>query len=198
MQEFDHIQSLWQSHSVEVKISSEEMLAQAKKEVAAVRNRSLLNICGMVLSFIAFVALLFIFQSGSWAANTGLIVIIISVGLSTVILYQDYRIIANSDFTVHPAEFLLKLKAYQLNKFRIYNRLYWLYALALSLGSILYFYDTLSTLDIILQIAITVFTIFWMVLCATVLRRSYIKREKERIDLLIEKIERISGQLKGQ
>ncbi len=57
MQEFDHIQSLWQSHSVEVKISSDEMLSQAKKEVTSIRTRSLFNISGMALSIAAIVAL---------------------------------------------------------------------------------------------------------------------------------------------
>jgi len=198
MQEFDQIQSLWQSHSVEVKISPEEMLMQVKKDVTGIRRRSLLNIYGMVLSFAAIAALLIFFQSGPWTTQAGLVIIIVSVAVSTFILYKDYKIIANNDFTAHPNDFLLKLKAYQLNKFTIYTKLYWFYALALSLGSVLFFYETLGNLDLLLQTGIIAFTCFWMVLCATILRRSYIKREKERLDLLIEKFERISNQFKSQ
>lgn len=198
MQEFDHIQSLWQSHSVEVKISSEEMLSQAKKEVAGIRTRSLLNIFGMVLSFAAVVALLLFSPFNSWTTQTGLIIIIISVAISTLILYKDYRIIRQNDFTIHPSAFLSKLKIYQLNKFTIYNKLYWFYAMALSLGCIFYFYEVLDHLNLIVQIGIIAFTIFWMALCATILRKAYVKREKERLDLLIEKFERISEQFHEQ
>jgi hypothetical protein len=194
MQEFDHIQSLWQSHSVEVKISSGEMLSQAKKEVTSIRTKSLFNIFGMVLSFTAIAALMVFSPFNSWTTQTGLIIIIISVAISTLILYKDYRIIRQNDFTEHPGAFLSKLKIYQLNKFTIYNKLYWFYATALSLGFIFYFYEVLSNLSPVLQIGIIAFTIFWMALCATILRRAYMKREKERLDLLIEKFERISEQ----
>lgn len=174
------------------------MLSQVKKEVAGIRSRSLLNILGMVLSFAAFAALMLFFQFNLWTTYAGLSIIIIAVAVYTLILYKDYKIISENDFTAHPNEFLLKLKAYQLNKFTIYNKLYWFYATALSLGFILCFYETLGNLEPLLQTGIVAFTIFWMVLCATILRRSYIRREKERLDLLIEKFERISEQFEEQ
>ena len=199
MQEFDQIQSLWQSHSVEVKISSDEMLSQAKKEVAGIRTRSLLNIAGMGLSFAAIAALLVFFEfDAGIAPQAGLTIILIAIAISTFVLYKDHKIISRSDFTQHPNAFLTQLKKYQLNKFTIYNKLYWFYTVALSLGSIFYFYEMLEHLTIWVQIGITAFTIFWMALCATILRRSYLKREKERLDLLIEKFERISKQFNEQ
>nr|WP_068887400.1 hypothetical protein [Pedobacter panaciterrae] len=198
MQEFDHIQSLWQSHSVEVKISSEEMLSQAKKEVSGIKTRSLLNILGMIISFASLVALLVFYPFTSWTTQAGLSIIIIAIAVSTFILYKDYKIISRSDFTQHPNEFLSQLKIYQLNKFSIYNKLYWFYAAAICLGFILYFYEMLNNLELWFQIGITSFSVFWMALCATFLRKAYLKREKERLDLLIEKFERISSQFKDQ
>lgn len=174
------------------------MLAQAKKEVNGIRTRSLFNILGMMVSFAAISALLIFFNFESWTTLAGLSIIIASVAVYTFILYKDYRIIAQSDFTAHPNAFLSRLKKYQLNKFTIYNKLYWFYAIALSIGFVLYFLEMLGNLDIWIQIAIIGFTIFWMALCATVLRRAYVKREKERLDLLIDKFERISEQFKEQ
>jgi len=172
------------------------MLVQAKKEVSAIQTKSLLNIFGMILSFAAVVALLVFSPFNSWTTQTGLIIIIVSVAISTIVLYKDYRIIKQNDFTEHPSAFLSKLKVYQLNKFTIYNKLYWFYVTALSLGCIFYFYEVLGNLNLMWQVGIIAFTIFWMGLCATILRRAYLKREKERIDLLIEKFERISTQFK--
>jgi len=195
MQEFEHIQSLWQSHSVEVKISSEEMLAQAKKEVNSIRIKSLFNIAGMVVSFIAFSSLLAFFDFNSWTTPLGIGIIILAVAIYTLILYKDHRLISRNDFTVHPGDFLQELKAYQLRHFNLHNRLYWFYAVAISLGFILYFYEMLNNLDTWIQVLIILFTVFWMIFCATILRKAYMKREKERIDLLIERFKRISEQL---
>jgi hypothetical protein len=196
MQEFDHIQSLWQSHSVEVKISSEEMLAQSKKEVAGIRAKSRLNILGMILSFAALAALLLFAEFESWTTLAGLSIIVILVAVYTYILYTDHKLIAQNDFTEHPNAFLNKLKAYQINKFTLYNKLYWVYIAALSVGVTFYFYEKLDQVSPIMQIILVLFTIIWMVLCATIFRKSYLKGEKERIGLLIEKFERISQQFK--
>lgn len=198
MQEFDHIQSLWQSHSVEVKISADEMLTQAKKEVSGITFKSRLNIAGMILCIVALAALLLFAEFESWSALAGLAIIVISAAISTYILYKNHKLIAQKDFTEHPNLFLANLKIYQVNRFNIYNRLYWFYAIALTLGSVLFFYETLANLSPLVQISIIAFTTFWMVFCATILRRSYVKKEKQRIDLLIEKFERISAQFREQ
>jgi membrane protein YdbS with pleckstrin-like domain len=197
MQEFEHIQSLWQSHSVEVKISSEEMLEQAKKEVNAIRRRSLFNLGGMLVSLIAISLVLVFFQFNYWT-SLGIGIIILAVATSTTLLYREHRLIAKNDFTAHPSAFLTKLHEYQLSRFNLYNRLYWFYAAAISLGFILFFLETLANLTLWVQAAILLFTALWMAFCATILRRSYMKKEKERIDLLIEKFERISAQFKEQ
>jgi hypothetical protein len=194
MQEFEHIQSLWHSHKVEVKISADEMLAQAKKEVNGVRSRSLMNIIGMVLSFLAIAALWLFFDFQSWTTHAGITIIITAIAVSTFTLYRSHRLISDNDFTAHPKEFLNSLKTFQLSRYTLYNKLYWFYAAALTVGGILFFFENLSLLTFWVKASLIIFTLFWMVFSATVLRKGYMKKEKERIDLLIEKFERISGQ----
>jgi membrane protein YdbS with pleckstrin-like domain len=194
MQEFEHLQSLWQSHTVDVKISADEMLAQAKKEVNSIRSRSLMNIIGMALSFIAIAALWYFFDFQSWTTHAGITIIITAIAISTFTLYRSHRLISNNDFTAHPKEFLSSLKTFQLSRYMLYNKLYWFYAAALTIGGALFFFENLSPLSIWVKASLIVFTLFWMIFSATILRRGYMKKEKERIDLLIEKFERISEQ----
>ena len=196
MQEFDHIQSLWQSHFVEVKISAEEMLVQAKKEVKSIRTKSLFNIAGMVVSFLAMSSILLFYNFNSWTTPLGIGIIILAVAIYTLILYKEHLLISRNDFTIHPGAFLDQLKAYQLSRYNLYNRLYWFYTTAISIGLVLFFYETLNRMDAWVQVSFILFTICWILFCATTLRKGFMKREKERIDLLIEKFKRISDQLK--
>jgi len=198
MQDFENIQSLWQSHPVEAKISAGEMLEQAKKEVNSIRTKSLLNIGGMVLSLIAFSAALLYFDFDSWTTKLGIGIIVLAVAIYTILLYREHRLISRNDFTVHPGAFLAKLHEYQLSRFNLYNKLFWFYVAAISLGFILFFFETLHNLDTWVQLSILLFTILWMVFCATILRKAFMKKEKERIDLLIEKFGRISAQFNEQ
>jgi len=195
MQAFDQIQELWQKHEVEVKVSADEMLQQAKKEVNGLKLKSALNIGGMLLSFIAIAALWIFFHFQSWTTHVGISITIIAIGVYTIILYRDYRLISKNDFTAHPNEFLNNLKTYQLNRYKLYNTLYWFYAIALSLGLAFYFVEIMARFSNAQKAIAVGLTALWMIFCSTILRKAVIKREKERIALLIEKFERISGQI---
>lgn len=195
MQAFDQIQELWQKHEVEVKVSADEMLQQAKKEVNGLKLKSALNILGMLASFIAIAALWIFYHFESWTTHVGISITIIAIGVYTLILYRDYRLISKTDFTVHPNEYLSNLKTYQLNRYKLYNSLYWFYVIALSLGIIFYFVEILAYFNMAQKVIAVGLTFLWMLFCSTILRKAVIKREKERISLLIEKFERISGQI---
>ena len=195
MQAFDQIQELWQQHEVEVKFSADEMLQQAKKEVNGLRLRSALNIFGMIASFVAIAALLIFFHFESWTTYVGIAILLVAILSSTIILYRDHRLISKSDFTVHPNEYLKNLKTYQLNRYKMYNSLFWVYTFALSLGILFYFIEIFSYLTMIQRLFAVSFTALWILFCSTILRKAVIKREKERISLLIEKFERISSQI---
>lgn len=194
MQEFDHIEALWAKHTVDVKISADEMLKQAKKEVNGMRTKSLLNIGGMIISSLAMATLWLFYDVKSWTTHAGISIIIIAIVVYTIILYNNYKIISKSDFTVNPKEFISNLKLYQLNRFALYNRLYWFYAIALSLGMVLYFVEILAHQNFWIQIIALIVSFGWMIFCSTLVRKAVIKKDKERIALLIEKFKRISQQ----
>lgn len=198
MQEFNHIEALWAKHTVDVKISADDMLKQAKKEVNGMRTKSLLNIVGMALSFLAMLILWLVYDVQSWTTHAGISIIIIAIAVYTVILYNNYKIISNTDFTVNPNEFIEKLKLYQINSFAMFNRLYWFYLVALSLGMVFFFIEILGFMNLWMQVLVILVSFGWMILCATLLRKAFIKKDRERIALLIEKFERISGQFHEQ
>jgi membrane protein YdbS with pleckstrin-like domain len=194
MQAFDQIQELWQKHEVEVKFSADEMLQQAKKEVNGIKLKSSLNILGMVVSFIAIASIWFFIHFQSWTTHVGLIITVITIAVYTLILYRDYRLISKFEVTSNPQEYLKTLKIYQLNRLKLYSNLYWFYVIALSLGITFYFIEVLSYLNTVQKVLSISITFLWIVFCSTFIRKAVIKREKERISLLIEKFERLSKQ----
>jgi membrane protein YdbS with pleckstrin-like domain len=195
MQEFDQIEALWAKHTVDVKISADDMLKQAKKEMNGMRTKSLLNIGGMILSVIAMAMLWLLYDVQNWTTHLGISIIIITILVYTAILYNNYKIISKVDFTINPNDFITKLKLFQLDRLTMYNRLYWFYTIALSLGAGLYFIEVLSHMEFWMQVIAIVVSIGWMVFCSTLVRKAVIKKDKERIALLIEKFERIGSQL---
>lgn len=198
MQEFNEIEAIWATHTVEVKISADEMLKQAKKEVRSIRNKSLLNIFGMALYFFAIIAVWVFLNFQMLSTYIGISIFIGTIGVYTVILYNNYRIIAQNDFTVNPNQFITQLKRYQINLGTLYGNLYWFYAIALTLAMGLFFIEILQSFTLLLQIGITGATFLWIIFCATILRKAFIRKEKEKIDLLIEKFERLKQQFDNE
>lgn len=198
MQEFDHIEALWAKakHTVDVKISADDMLKQAKKDVNAIRTKSLLNIVGMALSIFAFASIWLWYDFNSVFAQLGISIVILAALLSTYMLYKNHWLIARNDVTENPNIFVQRLKLYQVQRHQLYNRLYWFYVVAISIGTILYFFEILANLQPILQFIIPILSFGWIILCSTIIRKAVIKRDRERISLLIEKFERISRQFK--
>lgn len=194
MQAFNQIEELWAGHNVDVRISADEMLKQAKKEVSGIKTRSVLNLIGMAVSFVAVGAVWLFLNFQSWTTHLGICIVLAAIAVYTVILYNNYRIIAKNNFTLNPAQFLQQLHYYQIKRLALYNRLYWFYTVALSLGMALYFVEILAQMDLWLRLTVVVVTFSWVILCSTLIRKSVIKREKERIALLVEKFERLAGQ----
>ncbi|MCJ0743100.1 hypothetical protein [Pedobacter montanisoli] len=194
MQEFDHIEAIWAQHDVDVKISADEMLKQAKKEVNSIKTKSLLNIVGMALSIVAIAVLWLFFDFKSITTHIGISIVILAIAIYTFILYKNYKTLTNTDFTRHPADFIADLKSYQIQRYKIYSKLYWFYMIALSIGMILYFFEILMMMSVPMQILTWVITFGWVVFCSTLVRKAVIKKDKERITLLIDKFERINNQ----
>lgn len=197
MQNFDEIEKLWNSHSVEAKYSSEEMLRQVKKDVNSLKSKSVLNIIAILGAAATLILLWFIVEFTSFSTNVGLGVVIFAILVYAGFLFKDYRLINSSDFTLHPAQYLQQLKRYQISRFHLYNYLYWFYAIGLSLGLALYFLEVLQYFSVQWRWTAIIVTIAWLIFCSTIARRAVLKREKERISLLIEKFERLSKQFKA-
>lgn len=148
----------------------------------------------MTVSFVAVASLWLFFDFSSWTTHAGITLFLLAIASSVFMLYRSHRLIAKNDFTTHPNEFLANLKLYQLSRFNLYNKMYWVYAIGLSLGIVFYFFEILAYFSTWLQYLIILITFGWMLFCSTLVRKAVMKKEKERIALLIEKFERLRGQ----
>ena len=194
MQNFENIEKLWAKHHIDLEISAEQMLKQVKKEVNAIRTKSILNILGMLLSLSAISILWFCFNFKSVYTHIGLSIIIIAIAIYTIILYTHHRMISQNDFTVNPSIFLQKLKNYKAQQQKLYSRLYWFYVGAISIGLGLYLFEILKQLSVWGQYTAIMLSVGWVIFCSTYLRKATIKKEKAKIASLIEKFEQLSNQ----
>jgi Flp pilus assembly protein TadB len=114
-----------------------------------------------------------------------------------LVMIRDYRLIHQRDVTVNPSDYLQNLKEYKKNRARLFGKLYYLYILSLSVGLALYFLEVLNEATLFAKIAIYTLTLTWFLVCTFYLRERIAKNEEEKINLIVDRLERLSGQFES-
>ena len=91
--------------------------------------------------------------------------------------------------------YLKNLKTIKLHENRIQTKVMSLYFVLLSFGIMLYIYEYISKMTIVIQIVFCLALVLWIVFNWFVLRPRIIKKNQREINDLIEQLERIENQL---
>lgn len=195
MQAFNDIQELWQKHEVSARMSAHEMLLLAKKDINKIKSKSFVTILIMGITALITLTIPAFIPFNAPTTYLGILIIFLSIVIFMSLLWRDYRLLNKTDYSIDPSLYLEHLKEYQLNRFKLYNNLYWLYTIALILGLFFYNIEIFEFLSTTQKYLSVIATVLWIVFCSTFVRNAVINREKERIALLIERFERIKSQL---
>jgi hypothetical protein len=152
------------------------------------------GIVAMIVALVNSFAVLFFSVFQSWVTYVGLFIMVLTMLLYVLMMIRDYRIIHKRDATSSPTEFLEDLKIYQKNRAKIYGNLYYTYVMLLSVGLTLYFLEVLHDASVVGKIVVYVLTTTWFLICTFYLKQRIVKNEEEKINLIVERLERLKEQ----
>lgn len=194
MKDFDQLKDLWQGQQ-EPKLSYEEV----KKSVRSGRTKFSRKILLELLVTLLVLCQLFYVWSlvpvENWTTHLGLLI------LSLVCIYyfftqvRDYFRISKDQSTLSVKAYIDYLKAFNRHRYRLFTRDYWIYAIIIAVGFLLYFIDTLSRVSPEYRILTYSFTVLWFAFVMIFLRKRVMRKEKERIELMIDKLQKLEEQL---
>jgi len=193
MKDFEHLMTVWQGQPVKEQLSVDEVLKQVKKGMSSLSRKLMWGIVAMIVAVLNTFIILF-FLPWSWLTNVGITIILITMLSYALVMIRDYRLIHQRDVTVNPSDYLQNLKEYRRNRAQLFGRLYYLYILSLSVGLALYFLEVLNDASLFGKIAVCSLTIIWFLICTFYLRQRIAKNEEEKINLIVERLERLQEQ----
>ncbi len=138
--------------------------------------------------------ILFFFSFQSWLTQMGLSIILVTILTYAIMIIRNYRILNKHDATQNPTEYLQDLKEYQKNRAKVVGWFYYLYVLLISLGLSLYFVEVLQNSSVSYKILVYGVSIVWIVLLTFYYKKRIFRNEEEKLNLIIEKLERLQGQ----
>ena len=194
MKDFNDLLSVWQEQPKLVKLSVEDVLKQVKKGVNKLKNKTLLGLVAVGASLTLIVLVALFMPIHHTLTYVGLGVWIISFAIVIVMQMGDYKTISTLDATMDPAAYISHLKLYKKRRALMNGRFYYYYALAVSIGLMLYSNEFTSHNSTVFMVG---FYTGWLVYLAFVLfylKRKLIERENNRIAELLNKLEKLQGQ----
>jgi len=194
MKDFEHLMSVWQEQPKRDQLSVDETLKQVKRGVRTIASQLYWGIMAMAAVLGLTFVILFFFVFQSWLTYVGIFTMLITMLLYAVMIVRNYRILKRRDATLNPNEYLQDLKEYQKNRTKITGWFYYFYLLLISLGLSLYFVEILQNAPLLYKIAVYGITIIWFLFLTFWYKKRIFKNEEEKLNLMIERLERLQGQ----
>ena len=194
MKDFEHLMSVWQDQPKKDKLSVDEALRQVKKGVGSMSRKLLWNIAGMLFSLTGIFIVMFFFVFKSFTTYLGIAILLVTIIIYALMMIRDYKLINKRDITINPSEYLQGLKEYQKNRAAVYGWMYYIYVLLISVGLALYFFEVLMNTSAQFKLIAYGLTAAWLIFCTFYLKNRIFKNEEEKLNLMIERLERLQGQ----
>ena len=195
MKDFEQLMQVWQGQPAPTEqLSVEEALKQVKKGINGLSRKLYLGLVTMIATLVYIFVMMYFFAFKSLLTYAGILIMLVTMFIYVMMMLRDYRIINKRDFTTNPAEYLKSLKAYQKNRAKLLGNLYYIYVLLLSVGLLLYFIEVLQDVSMLSKILVYALTALWFLLCTFYLKNRIAKNEQEKINLLVDRLERLTEQ----
>ena len=194
MKDFDHLMTVWQNQPVKEQLSVDEALKQVKKGMGSLSRKLMWGIVAMIVAIVNAFVILFFMVFQSWVTYVGILIMLVPMVIYVVMMFRDYRLIHRRDVTVNPTDYLQSLKEYKKNRAVLYGKLYYTYIILLSVGLALYFLEVLNDATFLGKIIVYSLTTIWFLICTFYLKERIVKNEEEKINLIVERLERLKDQ----
>jgi membrane protein YdbS with pleckstrin-like domain len=194
MKDFDHLMSVWQGQPKQDQLSVDEVLKQVKKGIRGITNQLYWGIVAMVamLGLTFFILFFFVFQS--MLTYVGITIMMATMLAYAVMIIRNYRVLNKHDATLNPTDYLQDLKEYQKNRAKIAGWFYYIFVMLISIGLALYFVEVLHNASFYKKIAVYGLTVIWFLFLTLYYKKRIFKSEEEKLNLMIERLERLQGQ----
>jgi hypothetical protein len=189
-----NFQEIWNQKNIEVP-DIKEIKAKAEKY----RKRQLLKDIGLIalLLFITIIVIAiwifvkFTFFTTKW----GIVFMLIGLVSYTYLVYQNVTILKKVNTSASNQEYLLTMKKTEQQQIYMQTRGLSFYYLSLSLGFTIYFYELTLKMSWLGVAAVYGLTFLWCAISWFIIRPRQIRKQKEKISLVINSLEKLEESL---
>lgn len=194
MKDFEEIKRLWKDQSAEP-VSIEDVCKRINEQ-----RRSYVRKILMQTVAVAF-ALLFIFvvwitaTFTTWTSHLSMLIVIFSLVYYFKEQVADYFSIQKREFVFKkPEEYISYLKNYRQSRYALNTKSYQVYVILIAIALALFTIEIYFVLPLSLLLVYILISLGWVLLCQFIFMKHYKKEEQERLNAMIERLEKLAKQ----
>ncbi|MEJ6981492.1 hypothetical protein WG906_13585 [Pedobacter sp. P351] len=194
MKDFDALKDIWHGQIIVPRLSYEDILKGIRKSKNSFSNKLLFEIIGILAAIVLFSLIWVSIQSIMWTTHLSLLIFLLCCLYYLFVQIKDYRSISNSEHLLkHPEEYITYLKQYGLKRYRFNTLKYTFYSVFIGIAFGLYFIEIYFSSPFWQTLIGVMATVVWFVIC-WFLMRTYIRKEQEKLNEMVENLERLEKQ----
>ena len=194
MKDFDALKDIWHSQLAAPRLSYEDILKGIRKSKSSFANKLLVETIGMLLAIILFALIWVNSSSMMWTTHLSLLIFLVCCLYYLFVQIRDYRSISNSEHLLkEPEEYINYLKDYRRKRYALNTRKYTVYSIFIGIAFALYFVEIYFSSPLWHTVAGIIAIALWFIICWH-LMKTYIRREQEKLNGMIEELERLEKQ----
>lgn len=198
MKDFEALKDIWHAQLAAPKLSYEDIIKGIRKSKNGFANKLLIEIIGMLAAIVLFSLIWLNSPSMMWTTHLSLLIFLLCCFYYIFAQLRDYKSISNSEHLLkQPEEYIAYLKQYGKKRYLLNTTKYTVYSIFIGIAFGLYFIEIYFSSPLWLTIAGIVATVIWFIIC-WFLMRIYIRKEQEKLDEMVGKLENLEKQFTGE
>lgn len=195
MKEFEELRQLWQDNRPDIKPDFDTVMKRIETGRRAVASRLGWNTFAFSIGFLLLVYAWLTVSFVTWSSHLAILLAGACMIYALVYQWKSYRSIQNTaELLAEPEKYIAHLKRFQRDRHLFNTRSYRLYASGIALAFIFYSFELYFELPLGIFVLLIVFIITWFIITHYVFMRAYIQNEQDKIQIMIDDLERIRKQ----
>jgi len=194
MKDFEEIRGLWKIQSPEP-INIDDVLKKIEKQKRSYIQRLLIQTIAAAIALLFIVTVWLTATFHTWTSHLSMMIVIGSLYyfFRTQIL-DYYKINKTPCLFKKPDEYIAHVKEYKKSRFRFNTKSYQVYLLLIALALCLFAVEIYYILPMHQLLIYVGLSAGWVILCEFVFRKQYVRKEEQRLQEMIQELERLSQQ----
>ncbi len=190
MSEINFIE-IWQNQKID--FNAEEIIHKAKTENKKIQNKIILQSIILFTTAIYIILVIYYFQPKMLTTKIGAILTILAIIIQLIANKNLFS--KKNNFENSNSEFLNNLIIFKKKQEIMHTKILSIYYILLTIGILIYMIEYALRMKILWVISIYGLTILWFAICWFYFRPIQIKKQNQKLNLIIEKLQNLKNQI---